>query len=68
MGTAEDGFRGLDGEGVRAALDAVGVTLEDEAEYAEVAVRLAVLLEVIRPLMACLEYEPEALLPPGFSV
>jgi hypothetical protein len=37
---------------VRATLDQLGVILLDDTEYAEVALRLAIILEGVAPLMA----------------
>jgi hypothetical protein len=44
--------RALGGRQVRAALDQLGVRLLDESEYAEVALRLSIILESLEPLMA----------------
>ena len=48
---------------VKAALDEMGVTLQGESEYAEVALRLSALIETIRHLMAEIPDESEALIP-----
>ncbi len=53
---------------VKAALAEMGVTLQSETEYAEVALRLAALTETIRHLMAEIPDESEALLPHDLPV
>ena len=48
---------------IRALLDQMGVRLLDESEYAEVAVRLGVIIESIEPLMATLPAPDDAHVP-----
>jgi hypothetical protein len=48
---------------VRATLDEIGVTLQSDAEYEDVALRLAVVVEGVRALIAEFPYEFGALLP-----
>ena len=47
----------------RAALAEMGVSLEDDAEYSEVALRLSTVVEEIRRLMAKIPDGSEALVP-----
>lgn len=55
--------RSLSPGDVRAMLDQMGIRLGDDAEYDEVALRLSIVLESVRPLMTAMPAPAEALVP-----